>query len=181
MTRWANFAGYQLVWFAAVCGASRGWTWPALLALALFAAWQLAVSAERTADVRLVGAAVLLGVVLDGGLSASGVLHYAAGTAALPPGGAPLWILALWVAFALTFNHSLRWLAGKPLLCLALGAAGGPLAYLAAARLGAVSFAAPTWHGLVWLAGGWAIACALLGSLASVWRGQGWLARPLSS
>ena len=29
------------------------------------------------------------------------------------------------------------------LLCLALGAAGGPLAYLGAGRLGAVSFAAP--------------------------------------
>ena len=181
MTSWANFAGYQLVWFAAVCGASRGRIWPALLAMSVFATWQLAVSESRAADLRLVGTAVLLGSLLDGVLNTSGVLHYVSGSPALPAGGAPLWILALWVAFALTFNHSLRWLTGRPLLCLALGAAGGPVAYLAAARLGAVSFAVPAWHGLLGLAASWAIACALLGSLASAWRGQAWAERPVSS
>jgi Protein of unknown function (DUF2878) len=181
MTRWTNFVGYQLVWFAAVWGASRGWTWPAVLAVAVFAAWQLAVSAQRAADARLAGVAMLTGVVLDGVFSATGVLHYAAGAPALPPGGAPLWILALWVAFALTFNHSLRWLAGRPLLCLALGAAGGPLAYAAAARLGAVSFLAPVWLGVLCLAVGWAVACTVLGSLAAAWRGRTWTHTPVSS
>jgi hypothetical protein len=180
MSRWANFAGYQLVWFAAVCGASRGLTWPALLVMALFGAWQLSVSPSRTADLRLVAAALAMGVVLDGVFSASGVLHYAARAVALPPGGAPLWILALWAAFALTFNHSLRWLTGRPLLCLTLGAAGGPLAYLGAGRLGAVSFAAPAWQGLLGLAAGWAVACALLGNLARAWRGPAWAAGPVS-
>jgi hypothetical protein len=181
MSRWANFAGYQLVWFAAVCGASRGLTWPALLVMALFAAWQLSVSPSRTADLRLVAAALLMGAVLDGAFSASGVLHYAARSAALPPGGSPLWILALWAAFALTFNHSLSWLTGRPLLGLVVGAAGGPLAYLGAARLGAVSFAAPAWHGLLGLADGWAVACALLGSLARAWQGPARAAGPVSS
>ncbi len=181
MRRWANFAGYQLAWGAAVYGASRGLTWPALLGTAIFASWQLAVSASRPADLRLIGAALLTGVLLDGALSASGVLHYAARAAALPPGGAPLWILALWAAFALTFNHSLSWLTGRPLLCLALGAAGGPVAYLGAARLGAVSFATPAWPGLLGLACGWAVACALLGGLAAAWRGRAWPARAVSS
>jgi len=181
VTQWANLVGYQVVWFAAVCGAGRGWTWPALVTMALFAAWQLAVSSQRAADVRLVSIAILLGVVLDGALNAGGVLRYAASAATLPPGGAPLWIIALWVAFALTFNHSLRWLAGKPLLCLALGAIGGPLAYMAAARLGAASFAVPAWHGLLWLALGWALACALLGNLAGIWRGHEGRARSVAS
>lgn len=180
MTRWANFVGYQLVWFAAVCGAARGAYWPAVLAVVLFASWQLAISAQRGPDARLAGVAVLTGVVLDGLLSATGVLHYAAGAPAVPPGGAPLWILALWVSFALTFNHSLRWLVGRPLLCLGLGAAGGPLAYAAAARLGAVSFASPTWHGFVCLAVGWALACTLLGSLAGAWR-RSWTHTPVAS
>jgi hypothetical protein len=124
---------------------------------------------------------LLMGGVLDGVLSASGVLHYATGSAALPPGGAPRWIIALWISFALTFNHSLRWLIGRPLVCLALGAGGGPLAYAAAARLGAVTFATPAWHGYLWLAFGWAAAVALLGSLAALWRGRTWVAGTVSS
>ncbi len=181
MIWWPNFAGYQLVWFAAVYGASRGATWPALLAAAIFAAWQLAVSESRAADLRLVGAALPMGVLLDGVLSASGVVHYAAHSAALPAGGAPLWILALWVAFALTFNHSLSWLTAHPLLCLALGAAGGPLAYLGAGGLGAVSFAAPAWRGLLGAAAGWAVACLLLATLARAWRGRAYATGTLSS
>jgi Protein of unknown function (DUF2878) len=181
MTQVANFVGYQLVWFAAVCGASRGWSWPAVLAMAVFAGWQLSVSGQRTVDVRLAGAAVVAGVALDGILSASGIVHYAASAAALPPGGAPLWILALWLSFALTLNHSLRWLIGQPVLGLALGAAGGPLAYAAAARLGAVTFASPAWHGLASLAAGWAIAVALLCTLARVWRDRTWVAGTVSS
>ena len=174
MSQWANFAGYQFVWFAAVCGASRGLTWPALLAMAFFAAWQLRVSQSRTADLRLSGIALLMGVLLDGTLNASGLLHYTARSMELPAGGAPLWILALWVAFALTFNHSLSWVTGRTLLSLSLGAVGGPLAYLGAGRLGAVSFAAPAWRGLLGLAAGWGLACALLGSLARAWRGRAW-------
>jgi Protein of unknown function (DUF2878) len=181
MDRWTNFAGYQLVWFAAVIGASGGWTWPALLFTGIFAPWQLGVSQQRSSDLRLCGIALLAGVVLDGALRACGIVHYAAGSPGLPGGGAPLWILALWVAFALTFNHSLQRLVGRPLLCAALGAAGGPLAYAAAARLGAVSFSAPAWHALGWLAIGWAIACVLLGSLAKSWRDTAWTAGSVPS
>jgi hypothetical protein len=134
-----------------------------VLAAALFALWQLAVSSERAGDARLIGTALLLGALIDGGLARSGLLSYASAAPALPPGGAPLWILALWVSFALTLNHSLRWLRGRLIPAVLTGAIGGPLAYLAAARLsGAVSFAAPAWQPLAALALGWAVALALL-------------------
>ncbi len=182
MDRWTNFAGYQLVWFAAVLGASRALTWPALLVMGIFAAWQVGVSQQRASDLRLCAIALLAGVVLDGALSACGVVHYAAASPGLPAGGAPLWILALWIAFALTFNHSLQWLVGRTLLCAALGAVGGPLAYAAAARLGAVTFVTPAWHAVAWLAAGWAVVCVLLGSLAQLWRGRGeWAAGSVPS
>jgi hypothetical protein len=158
-----NIAGYQAVWFLAVYGAAAGRVWPALLAAALFALWQLAVSRERAADLRLIGMALALGMLIDGALARSGLLAYASAAPALPPRGAPLWILALWVSFALTLNHSLRWLRGRFVPAVLTGAVGGPLAYLAAARLsGAVSFAAPAWQALAGLALGWAVALALL-------------------
>jgi hypothetical protein len=163
MSLLGNVLGYQGVWFLAVYGAGAGHWWRALLGAALFALWQLAVSRERRGDLRLIGIALLLGLIIDGALARSGLLGYASAAPALRPGGAPLWILALWVSFALTLNHSLRWLRGRLIPAVLTGAIGGPLAYLAAARLShAVSFAAPAWQPLAALALGWALALALL-------------------
>jgi hypothetical protein len=164
-----NIIGYQVVWFLAVYGAGAGRTWPALVAALLFALWQLAVSQERAADLRLIGMALALGMLIDGALARSGLLSYASAAPALPPRGAPLWILALWIAFALTLNHSLRWLRGRLAPAVLTGVVGGPLAYLAAARLsGAVSFATPAWQALTALALGWGVALALLTARARV-------------
>ena len=59
-------------------------------------------------------------------------------------------------------------------LAALLGAIGGPLAYLAAARLaGAVAFAAPAARGLAALALGWAVALALLAQVARAGRQPG--------
>ena len=185
MKIWGNVIGYQIVWFTAVLGASRGLAWPAAIAAVLFAAWQLATSSERAVEVRLVLVAVALGVVLDGALAATDQVRYAAPSPALPPGGAPVWILARWVAFALTLNRSLGWLMGKPLVSLLLGAIGGPLAYMAAGRLGAAAFSLPHWHGLLALAVGWAVAIVLLTYLAAAWlraaRVSQALPRPVAS
>ena len=52
-------------------------------------------------------------------------------------------MLSLWAAFATTLNHSLRWVARRPLIATLLGAIGGPLAYLAGAKLGAMHIAVP--------------------------------------
>jgi hypothetical protein len=164
-----NIVGYQLVWFVIVYGAGAGRLWPGLLAAALFALWQLTVSQERAADLRLIGIALALGMLIDGALARSGLLSYASAAPALPPAGAPVWILALWISFALTLNHSLRWLRGRLALGALAGALGGPLAYLGAARLsGAVSFATPAWQPLAGLALGWALALALLAACARV-------------
>jgi hypothetical protein len=161
-----NLLGYQLVWFLSVSAAGAGLSWPALAATALFALWQLATSATRRDDLRLIGIGLGFGVLLDGLMARLNLLHYAAASWALPPAGAPLWILALWVAFALTLNHSLRWLRGRMLCAALLGLLGGPLAYLAAARIaGALTFVAPAWHALTALALGWAAALAVFSSL----------------
>lgn len=179
MSLWANMLGYQVVWFVAVSGAGRDLAWPGVAAGGIFAAWQLARSAERALEVRLILVALALGALLDGALAASGLLHYAAPAPALPPGGAPVWILALWLAFALTLNRSLRWFQGKVLWGALFGAIGGPLAYAAAARLaGAVTFAAPMWHGETAVGAGWGASFALLCSLGLRWRTLGAAAQP---
>lgn len=173
MRFWGNLIGYQLVWFATVIGAGCGQWWPAVAAAAVFIAWQMSLSSQRLLELRLIAAAVAVGVLLDGGLAATGQLRYATDAIALPSGGAPVWILALWCAFALTLSQSLRWLQPRPWLSAAFGAIGGPLAYLGAARgFSAVSFAGDGWQALLWLAIGWAVAVALLMALITRWSPQ---------
>ncbi|MGI8560461.1 MAG: DUF2878 domain-containing protein [Luteimonas sp.] len=168
MAFWLNAIGYQTVWFCAVIGAGSGRWWPAVAASLVFVAWQWAASRQRGIDARLVGVALACGLVIDGGLAASGLARYAATwpSAAF----APTWILAVWAAFAMTLNQSMRWLQSRLSAAAVLGAVGGPLAYLGAARgWNAVEFSAPQWPALLALGALWLLAMPLLAGLARYW------------
>ena len=69
-------------------------------------------------------------------------------------------MLALWVAFATTLNHSLRWLMRRPIVAALAGAVFGPVAYLAGEKLGALSLPAPA-IALPMLAAAWCVAMGL--------------------
>jgi hypothetical protein len=56
---------------------------------------------------------------------------------------APVWIIAMWAGFATLLHVALRWLLPHRWLAALLGAVGGPLAYYAGMRLGAVNFPDP--------------------------------------
>ncbi|UGB38456.1 DUF2878 domain-containing protein [Frateuria soli] len=167
MNAWVTLAAYELAWLAAVAGAGRGHAWPGLLAVALFAAWRLATSRTRLVDLRLAAVALALGLALEATWTGAGLLRYAA---PWPVATAPAWLLALWVAFALTIVPLFGYLHARPWLAAMLGAIGGPLAYLGAARgWRALAIAAPAWHPLLALALGWAVATPVLTSLARYW------------
>lgn len=119
--------------------------------------------------------AVLLGLVADSVLLATGWIAYPNGD--WLPGLAPYWIVCLWALFATTLNVSMRWLSGRYLLAAVFGAIGGPLSYLAGARLGAMSFvdAVPA---LIALAIGWACAMPFLVWLAARLEQRGTVQRP---
>ena len=165
MNSFLQFVGYQAVWFAAVIGAGAGTWWPGVLASAAFVAWQLSTSPQRTADAWLAATGFLLGIGVDGAFAVSGWLHYAAPWPVFY--AAPAWILALWVAFALTFSRSLAFLQARPGTAFALGAVFGPVAYLGAARgWDAVRIVGPQASVLAALALGWGAATLVL-SIAS--------------
>lgn len=136
-----NAVGFQLVWMACVGGAGSGRWWLGPLALLPFAVWHFVRSRHRVADAKVALLAVGLGSVFDATLATSGVLTY---TSVGPWNGlAPAWILSLWIGFALTLNHSLSWLHGRPPLAALLGGIGGPLSYwIGGHAWGAVTFTA---------------------------------------
>lgn len=170
MTFWSNLIGYQVVWFTAVIGASHGKTLPSLLVGGAFVLWQILTADNVHAELRLLVVAMVLGVIIDGVLARTGWANYASSPPSFPARGAPLWILTLWLSFAMTLNRSLAYLRDRWWLALLLGAIGAPLAYLGAQRgWHAVVFQPPSWHGIVWIACSWAIALPLLALLARHW------------
>jgi len=70
----------------------------------------------------------------------------------------PPWLLAMWAQFATTFRYSLRSVVARSTRAALFGAAGGPIAFLAGERLGAVTLLPPLTPGLLRLSISWAIA-----------------------
>lgn len=168
MNFWLTFAAYEAVWFAAVISAGHGLAWPGAAAILLFVAWRLSVSKQRPIEVRLVGVALVIGLLADALLVWTGTATYAA---PWPWPEAPLWLTALWIAFALTIVPLFGYLHARPWLAALFGLVGGPIAYLGAARgWQVVQFGQPEWHALALLAVEWGIALPLLCTLACRWQ-----------
>ena len=161
MKFWANLLGYQLTWFVLVIGAARGYIWPGMLCAIVFITSQWLTSQRRALEARLLLAAFLFAMIVDGIGARLDLLRHATPLPAIL--AAPWWIVALWLSFAMTINGSLRYLSERRFMAMALGAVGAPLAYAGAARgWQAVQFVPPAWHAWLWLSLGWTVAMAAL-------------------
>lgn len=164
---WINALLFQLAWPACVLGAAAGLLWPGLVVVGLMA-WH-GIRHPVTGDLRLVAAALAVGLVLGWAWPALGLLEYSRPSAVA--GLAPPWILALWVALALSLNHCLAWLVHRPLVWPALfGLVGSPLSYWSASRFGAATFVADPFIVLLVLGIAWAAVMAGLAALAQAMR-----------
>ena len=160
MQKIQNAIFFQITWFACVFGSANNLIWPGLLCCVAFAIWQLMPKRRHAKDIRVVILAILLGLAIDSSWVQLGLLNY---SHQWPHSAlAPLWIIALWVAFALTINHSLSWLTKHPLLPALMGLIGAPLSYLAGQKLGAIHFNDDPMFVLCSLAIIWALAISIL-------------------
>ena len=129
MAKLVNFALFQAGWFLAVI-LQTPW---ALLWAGLFVALHIRFFTQlhRWQPLRLVSA---LGLAIDLVWQWSGLIHFDG-----PGLYMPYWLIALWLIFPLTLQHSLSWLTGKPLLQAFFGVIGGGGSYWAGTRLGAAT------------------------------------------
>ncbi|MDP2394557.1 MAG: DUF2878 domain-containing protein [Methylococcaceae bacterium] len=160
-----NMIWMQALWFAAVVGAGKDTLWLAPIVLALFVYWQTRPVNHKTGDYKLVLVAVVLGFILDSAWIKLGWLEFSGNWPAKDQ--APLWILFLWAGLALTLNHSLAWLQSKLWLAALLGGISGPLSYLGASRLDAVTITTESSSWFIGLGSAWALALPLLLWLAA--------------
>ncbi len=158
-----NVIAFQFGWFACVLGAAHDQPWLGSAVVAVLVAVHLATAIRPAVEVRLVAAALVIGLVWETLLLAGGWIEYSTGV--VWAGVAPLWIVMLWALFAITLNSSLGWLKGRLLVAAVFGAVGGPLAYWGGVRLGALVFVEPLFA-VIALAVGWAVLTPMLVVLA---------------
>lgn len=120
---------HQAAWWICVLG--TGWVRPS--AMAVFVGlhlWFMRTQWRREALV--IGATTGLGLAADTALVLSGAISFEGG---FRLGVVPLWMISLWAGFGATLLHSQRRMLKGRRLALALGALGGPCAYLGGERL----------------------------------------------
>lgn len=163
-----NFVLFQLGWFACVLGAANQMPWLGFVIAASLAGIQLVFIANPVKELQLMLVASVIGSTFDQLILNHGVVHYQAN--GWSPTIVPVWIIGLWVVFASTLNASLRWMRHRYVVAVLFGAIGGPLAYMAAEKLGAVTLTiTPSSH--IVLAVGWGLLTPLLMFLSKKFDG----------
>lgn len=133
-----NFIIFQVAWFACVVSAARQMEWIAVISIILAIGIHLFLVQDRKAELQLVLTAGLIGLLLDSALISLGIFTPTSNW--MSDNIAPLWLVSLWMLFAITLNHSLRWLQQRYLIAAVMGFIFAPVAYWAGQRLGALTF-----------------------------------------
>lgn len=163
-----NFVLFQLAWFACVLGAANQLPWLAFVIAGSLVGIQLAFIPNPIKELQLMLIVCVIGAIFDQMVLNHGVVFYQAN--GWSPALVPIWIIGLWIAFASTLNASLRWLRDRRLIAVLFGAIGGPLAYMAAEKLGAVTLTiTPSSH--IVLAVGWGALTPLMMHLSKKFDG----------
>jgi hypothetical protein len=159
-----NLAASEVGWFACAYGAANGKPWLGPMVVLALVLVHIRLARRPAVEIRLILSAVLIGLAADSFLAASGLVSYSGGN--WISGFAPYWILAMWALFATTLNVSMKWMRGRTAVAVLLGAAGGPLAYIAGEKLGAIRLEEPV-PALIALGVIWAAVMPLLLWLAT--------------
>lgn len=118
----------QAAWWICALAAGSGHPGAALAVVICFCLGHAVTASDWRREMHLMVLAAAIGIAGDGLLVRTGAIAFP-GHAQLGPMPAPLWMAALWGAFAALLTGPLAWLGGRPALAAFLGAVAGPLAY----------------------------------------------------
>jgi hypothetical protein len=170
-----NIVSLNLGWYAGVLGAANGHVWLGPLFVAVLVAIHLTLIPARQRELATLAAAAIFGYLLDSIMVLAGVLDFPAQARAGMP--STVWMVALWVNFAMALNVALHWLQRRYLLAAVLGAIGGPTAYFGGIHFGGLVAPAGVPVLVMAIAIQWAVAMPLV--LVGAARLGRWLGQPV--
>jgi len=132
-----NILGFQMGWWACVLGVHYGYTYLGPLVMSIFLITHLVLTGNNRSEIILIETVGVLGALVDTAFLLTSLITYQGLTFSY---FAPFWIIAMWLGFSATINHSLAWLDGKWFFAFFLGSVFGPLSYIAGLKFEAVDF-----------------------------------------
>jgi hypothetical protein len=159
-----NFVAFYVGWAVCVMAGAAGATLISLTFATVVIALHLALTPRPGREAAIVATLGVTGYAIDSLITGAGAYTFV-GPRFLGV-GAPIWIIGLWAMFATTLNASLAWLRANLAMAAVFGLVGGPLAFLAGAKLGAIEV---TTGGYVAGAIFYALATPLFLAVASRW------------
>lgn len=153
----ANAVLFQLIWFVCVQGNNAA----ALLAIGIGLTIHWVWFSRRLREWSLVLVFVSVGIVWESIVVSTTLIRFSnsvllgAETGSLAI--APLWLICLWAAFAITLRHSMAWLANSALLRILLCLIFVPCSYYAGGILSGSNFPQGILLGLTAEAAIWAL------------------------
>lgn len=163
-----NFILFQVGWFACVIGAAKHMPGLGVLVMLAIVVWHLMQAKQPKRELALLLIVLVIGGTFDQIMLNHQLISYEShgwiNTLV------PVWILALWAEFVTILNVSLRWMRDRWLIAVLFGAIGGPLAYMGAAKLGAVTLNMMP-ASFIALSIGWAILTPLMLRLSAKFDG----------
>ncbi len=154
-----NFAALQIGWFMACYFSGIGYP---LAGPAFTLVWLLihfSIVPDKFIDLRIIIVAGLFGYLADSFLVLTGQFTFPDYAQAGMP--TTIWMVTLWINFALTLRYCLSWLRRRYVLGMLGGAVFGPLAYFAGEKFSAIILADHT-TALIAIGIEWIIAMLLL-------------------
>lgn len=174
-----NFVLFQIGWFACVLGAAQQMPWIGVAVVMAIIIWHLTQAKQAKKELQLLLITLVIGGTFDQIMLNHQLISYQAhGWHNLQNWNdllVPVWILALWAEFVTVLNVSLRWMKemksrGRWLVAVLFGTIGGPLAYMGAQKLGAVTL--NNWPvSYIALSVGWGLITPLLLKLSTKFDG----------
>jgi len=133
-TKIFNFLLFQIGWFACILGAAHNHVGlGSVIAIACFVSsfWR---ASSILKELELLLKVLVIGILLDTLLIQFHLIIFKSNPWNVI---SPVWTWLLWCLFARTLNESLSWLKENLIFAAILGAALGPLSYVAGVELGA--------------------------------------------
>ena len=143
-----NLVVFQTGWMVAVLGGNIYAAFYTIFAIVIHQWFVLKDASEW----KLIGIIVFVGCAWDIAMAQTKILVFP--SAALF--GIPLWLVCLWLLFATTIQHCLRWLQTRLVLAAFFASVFGPFSYWLGAQISHVKMAEPLWFSIVVIGFGWA-------------------------
>lgn len=129
---WLNLIGFNLCWLGLVLLGNN------FIPIALV--WLIAhlyLVKQPFKEITVILSVATIGIIVDSFLTLIGIFDF---SSASHSAILPLWLMVLWLCFAATIDHGLKFLKKSKLLISGAALLGPPLSYLAGQKLSAVSF-----------------------------------------